>query len=1299
MIFEVTPTQIESLDANQLVLLLRKLIHAELAKYGIPLRAGTVPTQITIPDGGDDGRVSWSDGPEETDWLPSRFTIFQSKKGKTTPQGLKKETWQKSSDSSDPKLNEALQEALAQKGSYVVVTATAVPGTNVDRRLEKIREGILATGHDPALLSAIAIYDCNRMADWANTHPAIALWLNSALRSVHLGGFQSYEDWTRSPDIKQIQFQNSEETRFVAKGTEVKLWSKDDETVLAPKSFKDIKELIETFLQYRGKAVRLVGPSGYGKTRLAHEFVSAQDSSQQAILSENQVIYCIYEDVKADLINVAREIADSGSRALLIVDDCPDEVYVRLIETVCRQGSQCLLITMNVETKTQGIRQNLVVHLNAASDELITSIANEVNKDASHKNEALIRELSQGFPKMAVLASQALEVQDEEMLSVESLVSRIIWGENGEDQSALESLSLLSLFTVVGVENDAAIEIEELALSCGKSVQQMYRELNRFVDRGVVSLYGDYREVQPVPLATRLASAWLENNPENVLEELFESLSDGMKLKMIKRFRWLSWADGVKHFARAQLSKMLPDEAVLNSEFGSKLLDRFVHLAPDATMMHLTDLLETQSIDDLIEFDSGRRNVIWALEKLVFRKETFGEAARLLLRLGAAENERWANNASNIFNDIYQLYLSGTEATPEEKLRVLDEGLSDPDERVRKICVASLGHMLKRDHFTRSGGSETIGAASALEDWEPRTYKEIWDYYRAALTRLTQLAEQEDDPSSKTALNLIGLNLRGLLSIVPLLDEVQCLINRLLKRYPKWNAPIYAVSEWLYFNGKKAEENYQTRLRAYYDELVPTDTLELLVLYSTSGCSDLHDPDLPYDPNGAGNYDYVPTRRNEIIETSPRLSDYFQPVIIELLDRGSAVASESVGRIAKHVDEPQKLLRFLLDSAIESPNTDSLVNFTRSIINGAFQVDPERGLACLQIALEYEKLSSASIHLLSAVKLNDDLMRDATNLVQEDVVSPSHSTLISSDYSLRNVDSSLVESFIKTLVTKGEKGAWAAVDFVGHVIFHVNLDEAWLVKTITEAITNPALFERSEYSSMDWYHWADLTKKLINGNHIEEEACLLLVGFVVSVIEVEEYHTQLSFEQYAKEILLHVASKFPQIVWEEYHRHRDTSCQSNNFRLESLFGADIASPVSEGILNSIPSNIYVPWMLEDKGVRLPFIIKWIRLFADEVDDGNTSIEKVWSPKFVEFIDEHVESGADLDILYSRFSTGSWIGSYADKLEAEREYLRRLKELSGSREVLKWIDRSLLEMEQQIAASRRQEENYEASYRA
>lgn len=112
MIFEVNSDQVARLDEHQVVELLRRLINAELNKNSIPLRSGTAPAQITIADGGDDARVSWSGGPNETDWLPSRFTIFQSKKGATSPAGLKAETQTKSSQGSDkPKLSEALEGA------------------------------------------------------------------------------------------------------------------------------------------------------------------------------------------------------------------------------------------------------------------------------------------------------------------------------------------------------------------------------------------------------------------------------------------------------------------------------------------------------------------------------------------------------------------------------------------------------------------------------------------------------------------------------------------------------------------------------------------------------------------------------------------------------------------------------------------------------------------------------------------------------------------------------------------------------------------------------------------------------------------------------------------------------------------------------------------------------------------------------------------------------------------------------------------------------------------------------------
>lgn len=39
----------------------------------------SVPLQITVADGGEDGRITWEGGKESTDYLPGRINVFQSK--------------------------------------------------------------------------------------------------------------------------------------------------------------------------------------------------------------------------------------------------------------------------------------------------------------------------------------------------------------------------------------------------------------------------------------------------------------------------------------------------------------------------------------------------------------------------------------------------------------------------------------------------------------------------------------------------------------------------------------------------------------------------------------------------------------------------------------------------------------------------------------------------------------------------------------------------------------------------------------------------------------------------------------------------------------------------------------------------------------------------------------------------------------------------------------------------------------------------------------------------------------------
>jgi hypothetical protein len=73
--------------------------------------------------------------------------------------------------------------------------------------------------------------------------------------------------------------------------------------------------------------------------------------------------------------------------------------------------------------------------------------------------------------------------------------------------------------------------------------------------------------------------------------------------------------------------------------------------------------------DDLKQVTSGRRHLVWALERLAFRKASFDAAAALLRRLAASETEGdISNNATGQFTQLYQLYLSGTEAPPEMRL-------------------------------------------------------------------------------------------------------------------------------------------------------------------------------------------------------------------------------------------------------------------------------------------------------------------------------------------------------------------------------------------------------------------------------------------------------------------------------------------------------------------------------------------------------------------------------------------------------------------------------------------------------
>ena len=68
--FEVNGEHISDLTQEQFPDLLRRLLQAEARAHGIPLDGSHVASVIHAPDGGEDGRIEWRDGPARTPFLP-----------------------------------------------------------------------------------------------------------------------------------------------------------------------------------------------------------------------------------------------------------------------------------------------------------------------------------------------------------------------------------------------------------------------------------------------------------------------------------------------------------------------------------------------------------------------------------------------------------------------------------------------------------------------------------------------------------------------------------------------------------------------------------------------------------------------------------------------------------------------------------------------------------------------------------------------------------------------------------------------------------------------------------------------------------------------------------------------------------------------------------------------------------------------------------------------------------------------------------------------------------------------------
>lgn len=1253
MVFDILASQIECLNSTQLVELLKKLLHAEAQCAGICLRGVSVPLQITVSDGGEDARISWIGGHEHTDYLPSRFTIFQSKATDSGPAGWKKEVWTKSSQKKNSArvLNEAVLKAIFERGSYIGFTSSLAIGTKYDRRIDGIKDGIREAGADPDQLIAIDIYDSNKIAMWASKHPAVAVWLNELQSGLVLKSFRTIENWGKKTEISSIECVDDKAERYSLGGKNVYGQQEQESPGKNTLTYQQARERIADHLAEAQNCVRILGPSGVGKTRFIYEVLRDNTTLAKSALSTSS-IYADFRDIGHQIFQITKSLAESGSTALMIVDECSREAADKICDYVLIEGGKFRVVTIGNDDRPIDKKNCLNISVAPADEVLIEGIIRQRFPNAEDSDVSFIKNLSGGYPRIAVLATDNYSEKLPILKSVEDVVERILSGCNITQNDQIRAIECLALFKRIGADEELSGQLDFVAENLARQTgDEMYEYLAEAAKHHIVDRRNRFFIAQPLPIAVFLGTRRLDLLRVNTILHFIEKAPQDLLLLFLNQWRHFDVSDTAVTVTERLLAPggKFGSLEILNSEFGSQCLDALVHVSPDAVLDAVSRLFFSLSVDELGEVKNGRRYLVWTLEKLAFRKNSFPVAARLLMRLAAAENETYGNSATGLFKGFFQLHLCGTEADPIERFAVLDEGLASGDNRIISVCIEALVNTLNRGNFSRSGGSEQLGSQPPLKDWRPKLWSEVFGFHQNGLQRLNNIRYKHEQFADRCE-KVIASHIRILLCENLFADIVRVVLN-IANEKGIWLEAIEGVGDWLYFDRKGASEDLSSKIRELYDNLMPTDPIQRARLYTKFWTSDIRNPDLNYGENEGSDNDYEYSSRKarevaKVIAIDKELSYCaIQVMAAEELHNAFPFAHE----LAMRVDDPVNAFKKSVQVFEESVERKG-IQFIRGMLTGIDERDNKLAEECIQIALDSEALKNQMVNVYTAVKISELRLKEIIKSLKSGTMAAAECVFLSYGRGLENLSTESVLLLVNELVNSHEaEGSWTALEIVSmYQHSRLELDKS-LAEWIKQQITSPKLLGNVRKATRDGYLFEQLISLVQKHYGIDDGFAIELSKQITRLCQVENYDVFSALDDPARKIIKLLVKDKPNCIWDVVSRFFEISTSLEVHWLVTLVGPPDrgfdGGHNSQGTLFGISESSYINWAKIDPSIRAPFLCVFYPILENE-EAGDYK----WHPS-MEMLS--IEFGGVEEFrraLARRFHPSSWSGSIIPYLE-------------------------------------------------
>lgn len=1263
-IFTVTNEDLNRLNERTAVDFFRQLLWAEARRLGIGLSQINVSSRVNVPDGGVDATVDADLSTAQSAIIRQGKTCYQIKSGQTF------KPWQKSiimkelfgsNEAARQHLSEGIRACLDAGGTCVLVcTGIDLVDSEHRRALKHLNEYLKETCGYPN--PRVEVWSQNNLIGFLQRFPSLSLQVNGRSDAE----FQTHQSWSQNGDMR-LEFIPGQ--------------AQDD---LISQIRDDLRQNDDTV------HVRVLGEPGIGKTRLVFEATRAEDLTPL-------VIYCTAARFRNSVLMNELLRDDNHFAAVLVIDECDWSSSSNIWNELIHRGARLKLVTISndYETRAGGITYHDTPPLD---NEQIRRIIQKYMSISDFQADRWA-ELCSGSPRVAHVIGWNLENYPDDVLKPPSTVD--IWGRYvaGNDDSASQVkqrqrvLRHLALFKRFGFERSVVAEAQAIA----KKAEVPWTDFREIVkglrDRKI--LQGDFTlYITPKALHIKLWTEWWDIYGATFnLEEFTQDLTPKLVEWFYEMFQYAAESEAASRIVKDLLGPDGPfrDGAYLNTRMGSRFFSALTEADPKSALRCLTRTLGTWDKETLLQFTGGRRDVIWALEKIAVWRDLFADAARLLLALGEAENEGWSNNASGVFAELFSLGygpVAPTEASPAERFPVLREAFESDSKARRLLALAACKVGLQqRKTWTRTVGAEYQGLRNEPELWTPQTYGELFDAYRGVWNLLAEQLACLSEEERKYGAAILLEQAHGLGQIANLSDMIVGTLRMLsAKALVDEKQLIKTVVEFLRSADKDLSAETRQRWGQLRDTLVPEDFRSLMRRYvGMALTSDLFDENENYLEHGPPQ---VHSLAQQTVETPSLLQPELQWLVTTEAQNGG-----NFGYALGKRDDGFSLLPRLLDA-----QRDAGENASGFFLGGYFRAIFDSNVAQWEEYLDAVSEDTILNVLVPELTRYSGLTNRAGvrlfNLVQKGAIPSDTFRFFVAGKAIDNLSEEVFTAWMEFLLSCSDKIAPAiAIELFYFYYIHENTEPSLPFEFAYRLLAHPVFFEAADgghfNAAITDHYWAEVGKTFLN---LHPKKSLELAALMVAHFG-EKGTIVGGIDTAAESVLTEITKRYPEAVWEcvskslEHGNHFSRTFALERWLRGSNFSFSSSTEEEGGTLALIPREDIWDWVDRDVENRAWYFAYRLVPHTLSVEEWPNSLARATLVRY----------GAREDVrknLRANYSTESWMGDRSLHVEQKREKLLRIREMEDDANVKLWVDEYVEKLDADIEHAKIGEEREE-----